>query len=240
MDDYGAGLALVRLSGRRVQERKPMRMRNAECGMRNEEEGRRNAECGVRNEEVEAESQILAPQITTRREIIKLAAGAVIIPPTFQAKTQARKPRPNPQLFFTREEFAMVDELSELILPTDEHSGGARAAKVAEYIDKSLAEAWEEEAKQKWREGLKLIDQISNEMNNQSFMQASPEQRVALLERIAQNEANPQKPEEKFFALLKSRVAYTYYTSKIGIHDELEYKGNTYLKEFAGEDVSKK
>src|SRR5262245_30607930 len=125
MDDYGAGLALVRLPGRRVQERKPMRMRNAECGMRNEEgeevrnaecgmrneEGEevRNAECGMRNEEEEAESQILASQITTRREIIKLAAGAVIVPPTFQAKTQARKPRPNPQQFFTREEFAMVD-----------------------------------------------------------------------------------------------------------------------------------
>jgi Gluconate 2-dehydrogenase subunit 3 len=202
----------------------------------------RNAECGMRNEKEEEKSQVsnLATQKTTRREIIKLAAGAVIVPPSFQAKTQARKPRPSPRRFFTLEEFAMVDELSDLIIPTDEHSPGARAAKVAEYIDQRLAEAWEEEAKQEWREGLKLIDRISNEMSNRPFMQASPEQRVALLERIAQNEANPQKPEEKFFILLKSQVAYAYYTSKIGIHDELEYKGNTYLREFAGEDVSKK
>jgi len=133
----------------------------------------------------------------------------------------------------------MVDELSELIIPADDHSPGARAAKVAEYIDQLLAETREEESKQEWREGLKLIDRISNEMSGRPFMQASQEQRVALLERIAQNEAKPQKPEEKFFVELKSRVAYAYYTSKIGIHDELEYKGNTYLREFAGEDVSK-
>jgi len=198
-------------------------------------------------EEEEAESQISnqAPQFNdetavTRREIIKLAAGAMIVPPVFQAKPRARKPRAAPRRFFTQGEFAMVDELSELIIPTDDHSPGARAAKVAEYIDQLLAETREEESKQEWREGLKLTDRISNEMSGRPFMQASQEQRVALLERIAQNEANPQKPEEKFFALLKSRVAYAYYTSKIGIHDELEYKGNTYLKEFAGEDVSKK
>jgi len=194
----------------------------------------------MRNENEEAEAQTNQSQFTTRREIIKLAAGAMIVPPVFQDKTRARKPRPGPQRFFTQEELAIVDELSELIIPTDEHSPGARVAKVAEYIDQRLAESWEEKAKQEWREGLKLIDQISNEMNNRSFMQAPQDQRVALLERIAQNEANPQKPEEKFFVLLKSQVAYAYYTSKIGIHDELEYKGNTYLKEFSGEDVSQK
>jgi hypothetical protein len=200
----------------------------------------RNADSGLRNEKEEVESQIDASQITTRREIIKLAAGAVIVPPTLQAKTQARKPRPTLPRFFTREEFTMVDELSELIIPADEHSPGARAAKVAAYIDQRLAEALEGEGKQEWREGLKLINRISSEMSNRSFMQASKVQRVALLERIAQNETDPQKPEEKFFALLKSSVAYAYYTSKIGIHEELEYKGNTYLREFAGEDVSRK
>ena len=113
----------------------------------------------------------------------------------------------------------MVDELSELIIPADDHSPGARAAKAAEYIDRQLAETWEEAPKQEWREGLKLIDQISTETSGKPLMQASPEQRVALLTRIARNETNPQQPEEKFFVELKSRVAHAYYTSKIGIHD---------------------
>ena len=55
---------------------------------------------------------------------------------------------------------------------------------------------------------------------------------------MAQNEGKPQKPEERFFAELKARVVHAYYTSEIGIKQEMEYKGNSYLPEFAGTDVS--
>ena len=54
---------------------------------------------------------------------------------------------------------------------------------------------------------------------------------------MAQNEGTPQKPEEVFFAELKSRVVYAYYTSEIGIKQEMEYQGNTYQTEFTGIDV---
>src|SRR5262249_34319405 len=142
-------------------------------------------------------------------------------------------------LFFTPDEFAMVDELSELIIPTDEHSPGARAAKVAEYIDGRLADSFGDEPKLQWREGLKLVDQISVDMNGRPCMPAAQDQSVAVLTRMARNESNPENPEEKFFVELKSRVARAYYTSKIGIHEAVEYKGQTGLREFAGIDVSK-
>ena len=185
----------------------------------------------------------------TRRAMLKLAAGAVVAAPLVglsNAKaasdsvvnattvtTQATAPR-----FFTREEFALVDELTELIIPTDEHSPGARAAACAAYIDARLAESFTDEPKTAWRAGLKLIDAIAQEMHGRPFMQATPEQRVAVLMRISQNETHPQKPEEMFFNELKGRTAHAYYTSKIGIHQEMEYKGNTYLKEFVGIDAS--
>jgi hypothetical protein len=175
-----------------------------------------------------------SPTVVDRRELMKLAAGAIVVPVLPQAKAKSAADR-----FFTSDEFALVDELSELIIPADEHSDGARAAKVAEYIDRRLAESFGDEPKLQWRGGLKLVDQISVEMNGKPFMQASQDQRVAVLTRIAGKESNPEKPEEKFFVELKSRVAGAYYTSKIGIHDELEYKGNTYLREFVGVDVSK-
>jgi hypothetical protein len=178
-----------------------------------------------------------------RREMMKLAAGAIIAPALPQTGPKNRRPpakaQTNGRRFFTPDEFAMVDELSEMIIPTDEHSPGARAAKVAEYIDRRLAESFEDEPKTQWREGLKLVDQISVEMSGRPFMQASQDQRIAVLTRMARKESSPERPEEKFFVELKSRVARAYYTSKIGIHDELEYKGNTYLREFAGIDVSK-
>ncbi len=165
--------------------------------------------------------------------MMKLMSVAVVVQ-GFETGPRARRPQGKLYKFFTRAEFRMVDELSELIIPTDEHSPGARAAKVATYIDKTLGETPEGALKQEWREGLKLIDANAREMCGKSFMRASQDQRIAVLQRIAQNETNPQKPEEKFFVELKSRVAYAYYTSKIGLRQELEYKGNSYLREFVG------
>jgi hypothetical protein len=184
----------------------------------------------------------LEPESTSegvsRREMMKLAAGAMIVPALPQTRRRSARKAPGQGLrFFTREELAMVDELTEMIIPADDHSPGARAAKVAQYIDQLLAETWEAELKQQWREGLKLIDALARELHGQPFMQATPQQRLVVLESLAQKETNPQKPEEKFFVELKMRTARGYYTSKIGLHNELEYKGNTYLREFLGEEV---
>jgi len=173
----------------------------------------------------------------TRREMIKLSAGAAIAVGVtgWDAGVLAQI---NAPLFFTKEEFALVDELTELIIPADDHSPGARAAQVARYIDFRLSESFEEQSKTQWHEGLKLIEQVSQEMNGKSFLESTAEQRIALLTRISQNEMKPVKPEELFFRELKSRTARAYYTSKIGIHSEMEYKGNTYLKDFVGYDAT--
>jgi len=176
----------------------------------------------------------------TRREVIKLGAGAAIAAAiTTQVGTVVTSAAQGKNLlFFTKEEFALVDELTELIIPADDHSPGARAALVADFIDFSLSESVEESPKVQWRDGLKLIDQISQEMNGKPFLSSTPDQKIALLTRISKNEAKPATPEEHFFRELKSRTAYAYYTSKIGIHNEMEYKGNVSLKEFAGYDAT--
>ena len=176
----------------------------------------------------------------TRREIIKLGASAAVAATLIgvDASSVAQAAQDKAPLFFTKEEFALVDELTELIIPSDDHSPGARAAQVASYIDFRLSESFEDQPKTMWRDGLKLIEQLSQEMHRKRFLEASQEQRIALLTRVSQNEMKPEKPEELFFKELKSRATRAYYSSKIGIHDEMEYKGNTYLKEFVGYDAT--
>ena len=173
----------------------------------------------------------------TRRAMLKSTATALAATPLLAETMQAQKPKAPSPRFFTPEEFAIVDELTEIILPTDEHSPGARAAQVAAYIDQRLAEAFTDESRQQWRIGLQLIDRLAIELCGKSFIQASEAQRFAVVARIAQGESKPDKPEEKFFLLLKQQTIRGYYTSKIGIHQEMEYKGNVYLKEYAGEEV---
>jgi hypothetical protein len=172
----------------------------------------------------------------TRRDVIKLgaAATAAVSLGVGHVEAQAR-----PGGFLTQSEFATLDELSEMIIPTDAHSPGAKAAKVAAFIDAQLAEAWDEKDRTDWRSGLATVERLSQEMHGAAFLNASADQRVAVLTRMAQNENKPEKPEEKFFVDLKSRVVDAYYTSEIGIKQDMEYKGNTYLPEFVGVDVSK-
>ena len=176
----------------------------------------------------------------TRREIIKIGTSAAIAVALTGLDTKAvvQAAQDKGPLFFTKEEFALVDELTELIIPADDHSPGARAALVAGYIDFRLSDSFEEKPKTLWRDGLKLVEQLSQEMHGKSFLASSAEQRIALLTRISRNEMKPVAPEEVFFRELKSRTARAYYTSKIGIHNEMEYKGNVSLKEFAGYDAT--
>jgi len=183
----------------------------------------------------------------SRRELFRLGAAATVAASFGVGKPLTARPRTataasadaQAPAFFTSEEFALVDELSELIIPTDAHSPGAKAAKVAAFIDFQLAEAWEDRERTDWRDGLSLVERLSQQTSGKPFMQSSAAERVAIVTQMAQNEGRPQKPEELFFKELKSRVVYAYYTSEIGIKQEMEYKGNTYLNEFEGYDVSK-
>jgi sugar phosphate isomerase/epimerase len=168
----------------------------------------------------------------SRRDLMKLGAAATL------TSLGVRDALAHAPAFFTPEEFALVDELSELVVPTDAHSPGARAANVAAYIDARLAEAWDEKEKTVWKDGLKIVEGLSKQMNGKPFLQSSPDERVAVLTRMARNEQKPTTPEETFFRELKTRVVHTYYTSEIGIRQEIEYKGNTYQNEYAGIDVS--
>jgi hypothetical protein len=165
-----------------------------------------------------------------RRDLIRIGAGAVLTAPAVLAAAETPK-------FFTPAEFALLDELTEIIIPSDGHSPGSRAAQVSAYIDKSVAEAFEDKERDDWRNGLKLVDELSNKMHGHPFMEASPDERAAVLTRMAKNEMKPKSPEEIFFGELKRATAHAYYTSKIGIHQEIEYKGNVMLQEFVGYEV---
>src|ERR1700730_14803665 len=63
--------------------------------------------------------------------------------------------------FFTPSQHALVEELSESMIPAASHSGGAKAAKVADYIEQVLRQSLDDNQKSVWREGLRLIDLMS-------------------------------------------------------------------------------
>jgi len=175
----------------------------------------------------------------TRRELLKAAgAAAAAVPLAGGDVLAAVAATAATTHFFTPAQLAMVDELSEIIIPADDHSGGARAAKVAAYIDYRLAESFDDEPRVKWTEGLARIDALSREKKGAAFMQLSADDRVAIVTAMAAEEHSPTTVEGKFFGELKDRTSDAYYSSKIGLHDDLEYKGNVLQEEYSGTDVS--
>lgn len=146
------------------------------------------------------------------------------------ATPAAKKTAPK---FFKADQLALVATISDLIIPTDDHSPGAVAAEVPAFIDLMVSEA-SAETKKLWTDGLAAVDAMSQSKNGAAFNKASKEQQIALLTAISKNEMKPSTLEEKFFKAIKNMTIDGYYTSKIGIHQELKYKGNTYLKEFKG------
>jgi hypothetical protein len=136
--------------------------------------------------------------------------------------------------FFTPAQHTLIEELSETIIPADSHSGGAKAANVADFIEQTVWESADEQKKALWREGLRLMESMSQHYNGRSFVAASAEERFAVLKVLSDNEQMTELPEVQFFRELKRLTVHGYYTSKIGIHDELAYKGNRVLMEFVG------
>jgi hypothetical protein len=179
-------------------------------------------------------------QPISRREMIRATAAVVatslIVGNAAPAHAAAR---PAALRFLTPAEHALLDELTEMIIPTDEQSPGARAAGVAGFIDDRLAESVDAEWQARWRSGLESVDALSRELNGSTFLEASPEQRLAVLTRMAANEQDPQTPMERFFAEVKGWTVRAYYTSSVGIHQDQEYKGNVYQTgEYAGFDAT--
>src|SRR5256885_13527693 len=164
----------------------------------------------------------------SRREMIAAAAAALATPlvnlgAARAAGAAAGRSELAPRSW-TASEFALLDELTELIIPADDHSPGARAAGVAGYIDGRLAESLEPDWQAQWRSGLQAVEGLSRELNGKPFLEATPDQRVAVLTRMAAGEQDPKTAGERFFGELKGWTARGYYTSKIGIHLDQEYK----------------
>jgi hypothetical protein len=157
-----------------------------------------------------------------RREVLKFAGGAFLC-------LQLPAAEPGAPLFFTRDEFALLDQLTELIIPADDHSAGAREAGVAAYIDRTVAEAYVPEEKASWRKGLAAV---------RERLQESGAQPAAVLTKLAANEKDPKTEAEKFFTQLKQTTAFAFYSSSIGIHQEMGYLGNVILQEFKGYEAN--
>jgi hypothetical protein len=140
---------------------------------------------------------------------------------------------PPARLVLTATEYETVELLAEAIIPADDRSAGARAARVAAYIDLLLSES-DEATKASWTSGLGELDRVARQRFGVPVRELSNDRVTTLLTDISRSELAPATALEHFFVLLKEGTIRGYYTSEIGIQQELRYQGNRFLAEFIG------
>jgi gluconate 2-dehydrogenase gamma chain len=142
---------------------------------------------------------------------------------------------PPPQVtprFFNESDFKMISRIADLIIPETD-TPGAIGAGVPEYIDLVISRNTDQQFAM--ADGLRWLDSEANRIAGKKFIDLTEDQQLSLLQPLCEAfDADPNNParDVQFFSLMKNLTADGYYTSKIGLIDELGYKGNMALMSF--------
>jgi gluconate 2-dehydrogenase gamma chain len=126
-----------------------------------------------------------------------------------------------------------VIALSEAIIPQTDTAGAAKAG-VNQFIDAVIADASAGD-RQKFLDGLTWIDARSQRDAGAPFARASAEQQTALLSAHSTTTPSPQDaPGVEFFTAVKSLTITGYYTSEVGMREEMGDTGQMFFIEYPG------
>jgi gluconate 2-dehydrogenase gamma chain len=186
----------------------------------------------------------MAGQGVERREILRamaMAAAASSFPGFHRwafacehvgaAGVQVRPGSYSPQ-FFTAQEYATLDCLTGMIIPSD-GTPGAREAGVSEFIDFMVYS--DPSIQYRFRFGLTWLDAHSEKLHGKRFAALTAEQQREILEHLAYKERfRPQEQEGRaFFNLLREYTIMGFYTSRVGL-EQLDYPGLKLYSESPG------
>ena len=129
--------------------------------------------------------------------------------------------------FFEPSDFEALQAFTEILIPTDD-TPGAREAHCALFIDFLLnASAGVLDTQRRWRDAMAALREAG-------FHAAGAQRRAAIVAEASLPERDPsaKHPCYAAYRLIKQQNAFAFYTSRAGMIEALEYKGNSYNAEF--------
>lgn len=167
-----------------------------------------------------------------RREAVSrvalLLGGAVIGAEFFLSGCKASDDKTGATLDFKPSDIAYLDEIAETIIPTT-NTPGAKAAGVGTFMTVMVKDCYDETNQKIFLEGMKKLDEACRKMHDTSFMEATAEQRKALLITLDNEQkeyARNKKHEDPahYFSQMKQLTLLGYFTSEIGATQALRYE----------------
>lgn len=131
--------------------------------------------------------------VISRREAVRrvgaLLGGVAFVGGTALLTACERAERPaavangqyKPVGAFSADEVALLDEIADTILPTTARSPGAKAAATGPFMALMVTDSYRAREQGIFREGLRKVDEATQRAHQVTFMQATPEQRLAVL-----------------------------------------------------------
>ena len=176
--------------------------------------------------------------LPTRRDLLDILACAAAIPAgaEFLAAWQAAGDHqhgsapPEPPLlrdyqprFFDAADFGALQSFCEILIPTDD-TPGARDARCAHFIDFLLHSADAvPQLQQQWRAAMAALKEAG-------FHAAGAADRAAMVEAMSrpERERGAAHPLYSAYRLIKQQNTFAFYTSRAGMIDTLDYRGNSF------------
>ncbi|MEP6733426.1 MAG: gluconate 2-dehydrogenase subunit 3 family protein [bacterium] len=128
---------------------------------------------------------------------------------------------------FSPDEIALLDEISETIIPATD-TPGAKAAGVGKFMAMMATDCYDDTAYRSFRGGLQKIDDASRKESRKSFIESAPAERTALLNALDKEQRK--YPVEKaraegphYFRLMKELTLLGYFSSEIGCTQAMRY-----------------
>jgi hypothetical protein len=156
-----------------------------------------------------------------------MAACAGDRPPAADTTKAAVAPAPIGEFSVADQQF--LDEVADTILPTTAKSPGAKAAATGPFMAVMVTDTYKPEDQKVFRAGMTALDEACKAKHGAGFMQATAEQRTALLTELdAEQHAfmKSKKPEEPthYFRMMKELSLLGFFTSEIGYTKAMRYK----------------
>ena len=123
---------------------------------------------------------------------------------------------------FTPADVAFLDEVADTILP-ETGTPGARAARTGAFMALMVTDAYRDQDRQVFRDGMRRLDDASRQAHGVAFMQASPAQRLAVLEPIDREQKVHAGTPAHYFRMMKELALVGYFTSEIGCRQAQRY-----------------
>ncbi len=167
-----------------------------------------------------------------RRDLLKLlgttAAFAGLTPAEVEALLTPGGTRRAGMAFFTDAQREAVTAFSDLIIPTTDTPGAVEAG-VVEYIELIVSEWYNAGERERFMRGLAHLDEHTESTTGVRFAYAGVERQTAILKGMeAEGRALMEADldgAESFFHQARGLVLHGYYTSEIGMKEEMLFVG---------------